>query len=138
MSTAAGSALYARLSADSTLSSLTGGSASIYYGVAPNYARLPFVTIQLADGDDSRVFGARATIRERWIIKGWCEGSSHLAAKRIADRCDALLDEYDLVVGGATVMACRRIAQLPDLVEDDNGVVYRQAGSRFELEVRAA
>lgn len=137
MSAAAGSAIYSRLSGDATLTTLTGGSVAIYYGVAPSQAQAPYVTMQLADGDDTRVFGARATIRERWLIKGWCEGSSHLAAKRIADRVDALLDEYDLVVGGGTAMACRRIAQLPDLSEEENGVVYRQAGGRYELEVRA-
>ena len=137
MSDAAGSAIYSRLSGDATLTTLTGGSVAIYYGVAPSQAQAPYVTMQLADGDDTRVFGARATIRERWLIKGWCEGSSHLAAKRIADRVDALLDEYDLVVGGGTAMACRRIAQLPDLSEEENGVVYRQAGGRYELEVRA-
>jgi len=137
MSAAAGSAIYSRLSGDATLTTLTGGSVAIYYGVAPSQAQAPYVTMQLADGDDTRVFGARATVRERWLIKGWCEGSSHLAAKRIADRVDALLDEYDLVVGGGTAMACRRIAQLPDLSEEENGVVYRQAGGRYELEVRA-
>ena len=136
MSAAPGSAIYSRLSGDATLTTLTGGSVAIYYGVAPSHAKAPYVTMQLADGDDTRVFGARATIRERWLIKGWCEGSSHLAAKRIADRVDVLLDEYDLVVGGGTAMACRRIAQLPDLSEEENGVVYRQAGGRYELEVR--
>lgn len=135
MSAASGSALYTRLSNDATLASL--GSTGVYYGIAPQSAVAPYVTIQLADGDDTRVFGARATIRERWLIKGWDTGNSHKRAKQLADRCDALLDEYDLVVGGGTVMACRRVGQLPDLTEDDNGVLYRQAGSRYELEVRA-
>lgn len=136
MSTAAGSALYQRLSTDSTLTTLLGGTA-IYYSLAPQKATPPYITIQLADGDDTRVFGARATIRERWMLKGWCTGSSHLLAKQIAGRIDALLDEYDLVVAGGTAMACRRIAQLPDIAQEDNGVVYRQAGARYELEVRA-
>lgn len=135
VSAAAGSAIYSRLAADATLTSL--GSTGVYYGVAPQTAVAPYVTIQLADGDDTRVFGARATIRERWLIKGWDSGNSHKRAKQLSDRCDALLDEYDLVVGGGTVMACRRIGQLPDLTEDDNGVLYRQAGGRYELEVRA-
>lgn len=135
MSAASGSAIYARLSTDSTLTSL--GSTGVYYGIAPQTAVAPFVTIQLADGEDTRVFGARATVKERWLIKGWDTGNSHARAKRLADRCDALLDEYKLVVGGGTVMACRRVGQLPDLTEDDNGVLYRQAGGRYELEVRA-
>lgn len=135
MSAAAGSALYTRLSTDSTLTSL--GSTGVYYGVAPQSAKAPFVTIQLSDGEDTRVFGARATVKEFWLVKGWDEGNSHLRAKRLAERCDALLDEYPLVVGGGTVMACRRVGQLPDLIEDENGIVYRQAGGRYELEVRA-
>ncbi len=135
MSAAAGSAIYARLSNDTTLTSL--GCTGIFYGVAPQGATSPFVTIQLADGEDTRVFGSRATIKQRWLVKGWDEGNSHLRAKRLADRCDALLDEYALVVGGGTVMACRRIGPLPDLVEDDDGIIYRQAGGRYEIEVRA-
>lgn len=135
MSAAAGSAIYSRLATDTTLTNL--GCTGIYYGVAPQTATSPFVTIQLADGEDTRVFGSRATIKQRWLIKGWDEGNSHLRAKRLADRCDALLDEYDLVVGGGTVMACRRIGPLPDLVEDDDGIIYRQAGGRYEIEVRA-
>lgn len=135
MSAAAGSAIYARLSGDATLTSL--GCTGIFYGVAPQSATAPFVTIQLADGEDTRVFGSRATVKQRWLIKGWDEGNSHLRAKRLADRCDALLDEYALVVGGGTVMACRRIGPLPDLVEDDDGIIYRQAGGRYEIEVRA-
>lgn len=137
MSAAAGSAIYARLATDTALSALTGGTARIYYAVAPAKAPAPYVVIQMTDGDDSRVFGARATARERWTISGWCEGHSHLPARQIIERVDALLDEYDLVVGGGTAMAMRRIAQLPDMTEEDNGVVYRQAAARYELEVRA-
>jgi len=53
------------------------------------------------------------------------------------ERADALLDEYPLAVGGGTVMACRRIGQLPDIAQEENGVTYRQAGARYEVEVRA-
>jgi len=135
VSIAAGSAIYSRLSGDSTLTSL--GCTGIYYGVAPQGAVSPYVTIQLSDGTDTRVFGARATVREVWIIKGWDTGASHKRAKQLSERVDALLDEYDLVVGGTAAMNCRRIGEMPDLTEDDNGVVYRQAGARYELEVRA-
>lgn len=135
MSVAAGSAIYSRLSGDATLTSL--GSTGVYYGIAPQGATVPYVTIQLADGSDTRVFGARATVQERWLVKGWDSGPSHKRAKQLADRCDVLLDEYDLVVAGGTAMCCRRIGQLPDLSEEEDGVVYRQAGARYELEVRA-
>lgn len=135
MSVGAGSAIYARLAGDATLTSL--GSTGVYYGVAPQSATPPFVTIQLAEGTDTRVFGARATVQERWLVKGWDHGNSHKRAKQLADRADALLDEFALVVGGGTAMCCRRIGQLPDLIQEDSGVVYRQAGSRFEIEVRA-
>lgn len=135
MSVAAGSAIYARLSGDTQLTTL--GCTGIYYGVAPEGARAPYVTIQLAGGDDSRVFGARATVREVWAIKGWDTGASHKRAKQLAERCDALLDEYDLPVGAGTAMNCRRLGELPDLSDEQSGVVYRQAGARYELEVRA-
>jgi hypothetical protein len=135
MSSSAGSAIYARLANDATLASL--GCTGVYYGIAPMTATPPFVTIQLAEGTDTRVFGARATVQERWLVKGWDHGNSHKRAKQLAERADALLDEYDLVVGGGTAMCCRRLGQLPDLTEDDNGVLYRQAGARYEIEVRA-
>jgi hypothetical protein len=135
MSVAVGSALYSRLSADATLTSL--GCTGVYYGVAPRSATTPFLTIQLSDGTDSHTFGQRATTRERWIVKGWTSGDSHLVAKQITERADALLDHYDLPVGGGTVMVCRRTGELPDLSESADGVVYRQSGGRYEIEVRA-
>lgn len=135
MSLAAGSALYARLTAGSSLTAL--GCTGVFYGVAPAGAALPYVTIQLTEGTDTRVMGARATVRERWAVQAWDSGSSHKRAKQLAEACDALLDEYDLPVGGGTAMALRRLGELPDLSEESNGVVYRQAGARYELEVRA-
>lgn len=135
MSVAAGSAIYARLSGDATLTSL--GCTGVHYAVAPQQAAYPYVTIQLMDGTDTRVFGARATVQERWAIQAWDTGGSHKRAKQIAERVDALLDEYDLVVGGGTAMNCRRVGELPDIATEDNGVLYRQAGARYELEVRA-
>lgn len=135
MSTATGSALYARLSGDATLTGL--GCTGIYYALAPQSASMPYVTVTLGDGTDSRVFGARATVQERWVIQAWDSGNSHKRATQMMERVDALLDEYDLVVAGGTAMCCRRIGALPDLVQDDNGVLYRQAGARYELEVRA-
>ncbi len=135
MSAASGSAIYARLNGDSTLTGL--GCTGVYYALAPVTATPPFITIQIADGSDTRVFGAKATAQERWAIKAWDHGNSHKRITQMLDRVDVLLDEYDLVVGGGTAMCCRRIARLPDLVEDDNGVLFRQAGARYELEVRA-
>jgi hypothetical protein len=135
VSVAAGSALYARLAGDSTLTSL--GCTGIYYVTAPQTASAPYLTIQLADSNDTRVFGAKATEREVWVVKGWDHGNSHKRATQMVERVDALLDEYDLVVGGGTAMCCRRLGRLPDLTEDDNGVLYRQAGARYEIEVRA-
>lgn len=135
MSVSAGTAIYSRLSGDATLTSL--GCTGVYYDVAPRSAVAPFVTIQMAGADDRYVFGARSHTREQWYVKGWCVGDSHLKAKQLAERCDALLDHYALPVGGGTVMACRRASELPDLAESNDGVVYRQAGGRYEIEVRA-
>ena len=135
MSAAAGSAIYSRLSGDATLTAL--GVTGIYYGIAPAGAAAPYVTIQQVDGEDARVFGARAHSRLTFHVKGWDEGPSHLRAKQIAERCDALLDEYALSVGGTAVMSCRRGAILPDLTEVTNGIQYRQAGGLYDIEVNS-
>lgn len=135
MSVATGTAIYGRLNADTALASL--GCTGVYYGLAPVSASPPFITIGVSDGTDTRVFGAKATAQERWVIKAWDHGNSHKRITQMMDRVDALLDEFDLVAGGGTVMCCRRIGPLPDLVEDDNGVLFRQAGARYEVEVRA-
>lgn len=128
-------AIYNRLAGDATLASL--GCTGVHYSVAPAGAAYPYVTIQMSDAFDTRVFAGRATTQQRWLVKGWDTGNSHKRAKQIAERCDQLLDEYDLVVGGGTAMFCRRLGELPDLTQDDNGVLYRQAGARYEVEVRA-
>lgn len=135
MSAATATALYGRLTAGTTLTAL--GCTGVYYGVAPEGTAHPYVTISLVTATDSRVFGAKATTREQWAVQAWDKGASHKRCKQLIDAADALLDEYDLPVGAGTAMCCRRIGELPDLSEESKGVVYRQAGARYELEVRA-
>lgn len=135
MSIASGSALYIRLANDATLTGL--GSTAVYFALSPQGAAYPFITIQTTGSTDTRVFGARATVQERWVVRAWDTGSSHKRAKQMAERADALLDEYDLVVSGGTAMACRRLGELPDLASETDGVMYRQAGATYEIEVRA-
>jgi hypothetical protein len=133
---ALGSALYARLSGDATLTSL--GSTGVYQGIAPQGAALPHITIQMADGFDRRVFGARATVVEEWIVKAWDSGASHKRARQLIERVDALLDEDEAGLGTVTgwrLLNLRRSGQLPDMSEIDQGVVYRSSGARYEIEV---
>lgn len=134
--------LYARLSGDTTGgASLTGlGCTGVYQGPAPQGATYPYVVFQLADGEDRRVLGARATIWQDWIVRAWDQGASHKRAKQLADRIDALLDEGEasLSVSGYTVLSVRRLRALPDTTESDEnqGVLYRASGARYEIEVR--
>ncbi len=134
--------LYSRLSGDTTGgTSLSGlGMTAVYQGVAPASATYPYITFQLADGEDRRVLGARATIWQDWIVKAWDQGASHKRAKQLADRVDALLDEGEssLTATGYTVLSVRRIRTLPDTVESDEnqGLLYRSSGARYEIEVR--
>lgn len=136
--------LYSRLAGDTTGgASLAGlGMTAVYQGVAPQGATYPYVTFQLVDGEDRRVFGARATAWMDWIVKAWDTGASHKRAKRLADRVDQLLDEGEaaLTVAGHTVLSVRRIRSLPDVTESDEnqgGLLYRSSGARYEIEVRA-
>ncbi|WWT39949.1 tail completion protein [Microcystis phage Mae-JY09] len=134
--------LYSRLSGDTTGgTSLAGlGMTAVYQGLAPQSAVYPYVVFQLADGEDRRVLGARATIWQDWIVRAWDVGDSHKRAKRLADRIDALLDEGEasLTVAGYTVLSVRRIRALPDTTEHDEnqGLLYRASGARYEVEVR--
>lgn len=133
-------ALYTRLAGDATLTGL--GSTGVHQGIAPTGTTYPFVTFQLADGFDRRVFGASASEWTEWIVKAWDVGGSHKRAKRMADRINALLDESEasLTVTGHAVMCLRRIRTLPDMTEQDEGqgVMYRSSGARYEVEVRDA
>jgi hypothetical protein len=135
MSAAIATALVSRLTAGTALTAL--GCTGVYYAVAPQGAAYPYVTVQLTDGTDSRTFGRRATVREGWAVQAWDQGASHKRAKQIAEAADALLDEWPLAYTGGTVMACRRLGELPDIAREENGVTYRQAGARYEVEVRA-
>lgn len=136
--------IYTRLTGDTSgTASLTGlGMTGVHQGPAPQGSIYPYVTFQLADGEDRRVFGARATIWQDWIVRAWDIGNSHKRAKRIADRVDQLLDEGEaaLTVAGYTVLLVRRIRPLPDVTESDEnqgGLLYRSSGARYEIEVRA-
>lgn len=135
MSAATATAIYTRLTSGTALTAI--GCTGVHYGVAPEGSQHPYVTIALVSGTDSRVFGAKATVREQWAVQAWDKGASHKRAKQLIDAVDGLLDEYDVPVGAGTAMCCRRIGELPDLSEESKGVVYRQAGARYELEVRA-
>lgn len=135
MSVSVATALVSRLTAGTTLTAL--GCTGVHYGVAPQGAALPYLTVQLTDGTDTRVFGHRATVRQGWAVQAFDSGASHKRAKQIAEAADALLDEWPLAYTGGTVMACRRLGELPDIAREENGVTYRQAGARYEVEVRA-
>lgn len=133
---ATGSALFTRLSGDATLSAL--GCTGVFNGVAPQGAALPHLTVQLVDGFDRRTYGTRATVVEEWMVKAWDTGDSHKRARQLIERVDALLDEGEETFGtvsGWRLLNLRRTAQLPDMSEVDQGVVYRSSGARYEIEV---
>lgn len=141
MSTPARRAIYGKLAGDSTLNALLGTPApnyakSIYYGVAPQGANFPFVIFNKQDGRPTEAFTDPSAFEtDIWMVRGTDRGTAGQAldaVEAIQARVAALLNDAALQVSGSTVMYLRRQSDM-DFTEDEDGVIYRHAGSLYRL-----
>lgn len=131
------SAIYSRLSADSTLTALIPGG--VWRMVAPEGTIGAYAVFQLASATaDTRTFGPNgpAIVHLMYQIKVIEKGNSAINVQNALARIDDLLDDYSLSVTPATLLVSRRDLPLPDMMERlDNEEVYQVVGSQFRIEV---
>lgn len=132
-----GSALYAALSGDTTITT-TYGVTGVHLDVAPDAAVDPFVTFSLVTAPDSYTFGTRAWTDGLWMVRAWSAGPSTRLPARIMARVDDVLTDQTLTVSGHRTLVVRRMETLPTLPEIDpkSGLHIRSAGARFQVGVQ--
>lgn len=131
-----GSALYAALSGDSTITG-TYGVTGVHMDLAPDAAVYPFVTYSLITAPDAYTFGTRAWTDGLWQVRAWSEGPSTRLPARIMARVDDVLTDQALTVTGHRALVVRRMETLPTVPEIDpkSGLHIRSAGARFQVGV---
>lgn len=129
-------AIFSALAADSTLTTLLGGTA-IYHILAPQKARTPYITFQDVGGGDSYTFSRRVWTDVRYQIKCVHESHSGLLAGSVMACVDALLNDQGLAIGGTASMIVRRVRTMPDYAEvEDGGQRVNHKGAIFQIGVQ--
>jgi hypothetical protein len=138
VSTATRRALYGKLAGDSTLNGLlasppTGWSKSIFYQVAPETARFPFIVFSKQSGVPTESFGDPSAIEnDVWLVKAIDSDSTADDAEAIQARIATLLNDATLSISGAALLYLRRQSDV-DYSEVSDGTTYRHAGSLYKL-----
>jgi hypothetical protein len=132
-------ALYGKLAGDTTLNNLlgtpaTGYSKNIYYQVAPEGAAYPLIVFSKQAGTPTYTLksGHAAIDTEVWMVKGVDRSDTADRADAIQSRLDTLLTDGALTISGASQLDLARQSDI-DYLEDDDGEVYRHAGSLYRL-----
>lgn len=91
-------AVYERLSEDSTLTALLATPESVFQHFAPEEAKDPYVLFNLHSGVQTWSF--RNFYRNQlWVVKGICRGGDSTPAEQINARLETLLDDAPLAIG---------------------------------------
>lgn len=122
-------ALSARLTGDTALVALLGGTA-IYNGRPPRTAQLPWVTWSLASGLEENVAPPRSQ-RLVYLVKGVAATLS--AAGALATAVDGLLHASPLTVTGATCFQAKRLSVVRYQETDAAGYTISHAGGEYLL-----
>lgn len=138
MSTPIRRAIYGKLAGDSTLNAMLGTPATsyakaIYFQVAPQGARMPYVIFSKQSGVPTEAFGDPSAMEnDVWLVKAVDQATTADPAEAIAARVKTLLNDANLTISGATTLYLRRQSdvQYPEVT---NGVIYQHVGSLFRL-----
>lgn len=128
-------ALYARLSGDSTLTALLGAGTPIYTLMGPSGSvTQPYITLALTGGAINPTFASNPAYESfDYQVKAWVQGSNQLAAGTILDRTATLLNDYALTVTGHTLMQCRFNRRGVPLVDIVNGSEFIQYSYYYSI-----
>lgn len=135
MTNAVCAALFAKLTADSTLVAMLAGTAAVYQGQAPQGAQLPYVVFNQQAETDSYTLADRAFEDYVFLVKGVTKATSPVGAGAISGRIDEVLTDAALSVSGQDQMYLRREQQIK-YPEVDQGDRYWHSGGLFRIVVQ--
>jgi hypothetical protein len=132
---ALGTAVFQKLTADSTLGAMLAGTAAVYQGQAPQGAGLPYVVFNQQAETDNYTLATRAFEEYVILVKGVTKATSPGVAGAISSRIDEVLTDGSLTVAGQAQMYLRREQQIK-YPEIDSGETYWHSGGLFRIVVQ--
>ena len=128
------SALYAKLSSTSAITSQLSSSDAIYHGQAPAQAKYPYLIFHKQAGTKIHAFGSTAFKRETWLVKAVDRNTTSNLAEAIGEACDAVLDGGSLTVSGKTLADLRHVGDV-DYLENSGDQQFRHHGAAYRISV---
>ncbi len=128
-------ALYTKLSGDTTLLGYVPGGIHNTVAQAPSY---PYLVFQKISGDPD--YTLTQIIREPYLyqIRAIAQGYSKSAILNAMAQVKALLNRKPLTITGYTHWLTEWESDMPDMAEmGDDGEVLMQVGATYRIEVRA-
>lgn len=124
------SALYTRLTGDTTLTGLLSATDAVFHQRAPQDAQTPYVIFQKTSGNPRYTFADHLQY-ETWMVKGVARGLGG-RAEDIAARLDIVLTDAPIAPAGHDVLYLRRETDI-DYPEDDGAETFRHVGATYRL-----
>jgi hypothetical protein len=126
------SALYAKLSSTTAITSQLSSADAIYHGQAPTSAEFPYLVFHKQAGIKTYAFGAPVFKREVWLVKAIDRNTTSNLAEAISEACDAVLDGGSLTVSGKTLADLRHVGDV-DYLEDSGDQQFRHHGATWRV-----
>jgi hypothetical protein len=126
--------LYTKLTGDATLTALlSGGTASVFYGVAPDGADPPYLVFNEQTDTPDYTFTQKARDNLLYQVKGITSGPSAKTAGSIAERIESVLTDTALTVSGKTLLYLRKESGV-HYPEVDQGRVFHHRGGLYRIQ----
>ncbi len=130
MSNVIDAAVYAALSADSTLTAMLTAGTAIYPGKAPQGTHYPYVVYQQLVGTKTFAMSAKAWDEPIYSVKAVDDNGTR--AGSVAARIETVLTDVALNVSGRTTMFCRPETDV-EYPEVDQGKTIWHRGQTYRL-----
>lgn len=129
--------IYNKLTGDATLTGLlAAGTASVFNGMAPQGAAMPYVVFSAASDRDGYTLDAEATVDFIYGVKAVTSSPAGSPTKKaagtIAARIKTVLNDAPLTITGRTWLSTRRESSI-DYSEPANSNVYFHVGGNYRI-----
>lgn len=124
--------LYNKLTGDSTLTAMLAGTASVFYGIAPDGEDAPYIVFNEQSDTPIYSLGAKSFDNVIYQVKAVSAGTNQLTAGSIAERIETVLNDATLTVTGKTAAYCRKTSGV-HFQEEDHGRLHQHRGGLYRI-----